>query len=199
MFSRIRRALVLIAQQRRKRAWFKQQLWSPFRHIRLRPRIEKLEDRSLLATWDGGGADNKWTTADNWVGNVAPAAGDSLTFPTGAARLTNTNDYASGTAFGSINFTGAGYNLGGNALELSGGLADNSAEDANNVVALTKITLAAPQTFANFHANFGRTFIVTAGVDTNGYALTIDGTVTTRMEGVVSGSGGGYQDRQRLP
>ena len=163
------------------------------------PVFEKLEVRSLLAAWDGGGADNNWTTADNWMGNVAPVPGDSLTFPAGAARLTNNNDFASGTAFATINFTGAGYTLGGNALVLSGGLVDNSAQDANNYVALTNITLAASQTFANFHANFGRTFIVTSGVDTNGFVLTIDGTVTTRFEGVVSGSGGGYQDRQRLP
>jgi len=33
-------------------------------------------------TWDGGGANNNWTTGSNWVGNVAPTAGNSsdLTF-----------------------------------------------------------------------------------------------------------------------
>ena len=170
MFLHLRRILFKVLKQRRNRAWFRTQLTPTFRRGRLRPRIEKLEDRSLLATvtWDGGGLDNHWTTADNWVGNVAPVAGDSLTFPAGAARLANTNDFASGTDFVSINFTGAGYSLGGNALVLSGGLADNSAEDANNSVGLTQITLAANQTFANFHANFGRTFIVTADINTNG-------------------------------
>ena len=31
-------------------------------------------------TWDGGGADNNWTTAANWDANVAPSAGDALVF-----------------------------------------------------------------------------------------------------------------------
>src|SRR5262249_24637762 len=36
-----------------------------------------------LSTWDGGGADNNWSTAANWVGDVAPHAGDDLVFPSG--------------------------------------------------------------------------------------------------------------------
>src|SRR5262245_2685535 len=38
--------------------------------------LEHLEARVLLTsrTWNGGGSDNKWTTAANWVGGVAPAA-----------------------------------------------------------------------------------------------------------------------------
>ena len=36
----------------------------------------------LLATivWDGGGADSNWTTEANWVGDVAPGAGDVAVF-----------------------------------------------------------------------------------------------------------------------
>lgn len=32
-------------------------------------------------TWDGGGADNLFSNATNWVGDVAPAGGDALIFP----------------------------------------------------------------------------------------------------------------------
>ena len=39
------------------------------------------------------GGDNNWTTAANW-GGTAPVAGDDLVFPAGAARLSNTNNYA---------------------------------------------------------------------------------------------------------
>ena len=31
-------------------------------------------------TWDGGGGDNNWSTADNWSGDAVPGTGDILTF-----------------------------------------------------------------------------------------------------------------------
>ena len=54
-------------------------------------RLDRLETRlaPAVATWDGGGPDNNWTTAANWVGDVAPQPGDDLVFPQGAARLTS--------------------------------------------------------------------------------------------------------------
>ena len=35
-------------------------------------RVERLEDRSLLAVavWDGGGSDNRWTMSANWIGDT---------------------------------------------------------------------------------------------------------------------------------
>ena len=63
-------------------------------------------------TWDGGStANNLWTTAANWVGDVAPTAGDNLVFPANAARKTNVNNFASGTVFGSIVVSCNGYHL----------------------------------------------------------------------------------------
>src|SRR5262245_25659001 len=63
-------------------------------------RLERLEERTApaVATWDGGGSDNNWTTAANWAGDVAPTpnAGDILVFPAGAGRLTTTNDFPVG-------------------------------------------------------------------------------------------------------
>ena len=39
--------------------------------VRRRLRFHALEERVVPAsTWDGGGADNKWSTAANWVGDV---------------------------------------------------------------------------------------------------------------------------------
>jgi hypothetical protein len=38
-------------------------------------------------TWDGGSpVNNLWTTKEDWVGDVAPSAGDNLIFPAGAAQ-----------------------------------------------------------------------------------------------------------------
>jgi VCBS repeat-containing protein len=54
-------------------------------------------------TWDGGGgADTRWTTAANWVGDFAPEPGDHLVF--NVAPGTTTNDFPAGTTFGSITY-----------------------------------------------------------------------------------------------
>src|SRR6478672_3708692 len=65
--------------------------------------LERLEDRSLMATmiWSGAGADLKFSTAANWVGNVAPQQDDSLVFPLGVTNKGTTgatinNDLAAG-------------------------------------------------------------------------------------------------------
>ena len=84
---------------------------------RFRPRVEDLEHRVAPAVriWDGvqdlGGAtaNANWTTASNWVGDIAPQAGDDLVFAAGAAQLTNVNDFAAGTRFNTITISGSGY------------------------------------------------------------------------------------------
>ena len=53
-------------------------------------------------TWDGGGTDDKWSTAANWVGDKAPRDGDSLVF-TGTTRQTPVNDTL--TTIGSVAIT----------------------------------------------------------------------------------------------
>ncbi len=80
--------------------------------------FQSLESRRVLAfaTWDGGGADNKWTTAANWVGDVAPVAGADLLFPTGVARLAMFNDFPEFTAFGAMAIAGSQYTLDGTKL-----------------------------------------------------------------------------------
>ena len=57
--------------------------------------------------WDGGGTNNYWDSATNWVGNQAPNDFGFLTFPAGAARLNNTNqtiDFSSGMLFTGSNY-----------------------------------------------------------------------------------------------
>src|SRR3954468_9501200 len=48
---------------------------------------------ATIFTWDGGGGNNNWSTANNWNPNGAPAqnAGADLVFA-GATRVTNTAD-----------------------------------------------------------------------------------------------------------
>ena len=71
--------------------------------------------------WDGGGADNHWSTAANWAGDVAPQAGDNLRF-VGTASTNTENDFTAGTLFGSIEFASSGFELTGNSLTLTNGI-----------------------------------------------------------------------------
>ena len=78
-----------------------------------RPRLEALEERALLATvtWDGGSTlTNSWSDKVNWVGDVAPVAGDDLVFPDNAAQKTNVNDIKF-VLFNSLIFSGSGYTI----------------------------------------------------------------------------------------
>jgi autotransporter-associated beta strand protein len=98
------------------------------RPARIQPRLELLEGRLVPAAtriWDGGAVLNdRWTDARNWVGNVAPVAGDNVEFPAGIGALdrTTNNDFPAGTLFNSIIFSGDDYTLSGNAVTLGSGL-----------------------------------------------------------------------------
>jgi autotransporter-associated beta strand protein len=96
-----------------------------------RPTVEILEARIAPATrvWTGA-TSTLWSTSANWVGGATPVAGDTLVFPTGAANLTNTNDFAPGTRFQSIIFSGSGYSVSGQDITLgTGGIVNKSASN----------------------------------------------------------------------
>ncbi len=142
---------------------------------------------SILAatrTWTGAGGDNFWTTAANW-GGTAPVAGDDLVFPSGAARLTNTNNLTAGTSFNSISFTGpaGGYAISGNDIQLVAGLtADNSA--TNSVILFVVLTASQTFTVSGDRLSLG-------AIELGSNTLTFAGaTGVVELNGVVSGTGG---------
>jgi autotransporter-associated beta strand protein len=149
-----------------------------------RPRLEALEDRLAPAThnWTGLSTDSSnWSDAANWAGNVAPSPGDDLIFTTGANRLANINNFASGTTFHSISFGGSGYTLSGNAITLgAGGLQ----VDAKEIDTSGHIIINVPVT----------------GIDTINLGMTLSGAgepfkssasaATLQVGGVLSGTGG---------
>ena len=79
-----------------------------------------------LFVWTGGGATSDWSVSANW-GGAAPPAGNHLAFA-GSQRLTNNNNIASRTSFASLTFqsTAGAFVLGGNSIELSGPITNQS-------------------------------------------------------------------------
>src|SRR4029079_14087567 len=126
-------------------------------------------------TWDGGGPDTNWTTANNWDGpNIAPVANDSLVFD-GNVQVTNVNNYAANTQFNGIKWgSGAGtFNSSGNSINLAGDLINDRA----NVAGVTISTPFALQ----------QNIVVSSTVSTG--LLTVNGAVTGAFSVTKNGPG----------
>jgi hypothetical protein len=157
-------------------------------------RLDRLEARlaPAVATWDGGGADNHWTTAANWVGDIAPQPGDDLVFPvlTNSVPLLSVNDFPDGTAFHSIHVGATFYPLlSGNRIGLAAGLSVEAGGFANVGLPLT---LTAGQTFSDGGQVPGPTpvsYNVSGPLDLNGHTLTIDGQGFKLISGPITGTG----------
>lgn len=112
--------------------------------------------------WDGGGSTPNWTDPINWVGDLAPEAGDDLVFPAGATQMaTSNNNFPVGTAFNSIVLTSNGYTIGGNGITLNAGITDSSSIGLNSL---------------NFGINLAGTQIVS--VYSPGVTLALGGPIT---------------------
>src|SRR5688572_974686 len=110
------------------------------------------EASAAVKVWDGGGADSNWMTKENWVGDVAPIPNeDSLEFPAGAARKTNSNNFPSGSLFLGIHFSGptGGYVLSGQLLLLGGPLTSSNTSGSNAINFAISTSTAAALTTVN--------------------------------------------------
>jgi fibronectin-binding autotransporter adhesin len=148
-------------------------------------RLDRLETRlaPAVATWDGGGADNHWTTAANWVGDVAPQPGDDLVFPAGAARLANVNDFPGGTSFHHLAVNGFNYQISGNAIVLTNDLSveagAGTTSDVPPVLSL-RIIFSGPQSIT---ANSAVT--LSGSLSINGGPVTVDNAATVTISGSI--------------
>jgi autotransporter-associated beta strand protein len=95
---------------------------------------------AATVTWDGGGTNGNWSTAENWVGDVAPQDGDSVVVSTDGTDPAN---YDLGTGIDLASVTLANGSTDG-ALTISGGAIelDPGGQIVNNRNAANETTLA---------------------------------------------------------
>ncbi|MBK7393116.1 MAG: hypothetical protein IPI64_07390 [Chloracidobacterium sp.] len=136
---------------------------------------------AAVKTWDGGGVDDNWRTAANWVNDVAPVSGDDLVFPAVAAKYTSSNNLTLFSTIRSMTFEGGTYTISGSPLLLSNGIVVTDGNQAINLV----INLTAPQTFSATNST-AVGIVVAALLGSN--TLTIDGAGGIGL-GLISGSG----------
>ena len=146
--------------------------------------IESLEERTLLATftWDGGGTNNNWITPANWVGDVAPSAGDDLVFE-GTARTSTTNNFTAGTSFNSITFAANDFTLAGNSVTLADDIIVNAGVTGSAISLNVSVG-------GSFGVNVVDTAVAIAGVMSGSNAVTKSGSGTLVVSGNNSYSGG---------
>ena len=139
---------------------------------------------SANKTWNGNGANGNWSTAANWVGSVAPVAGDSLVFPATAAQFATTNDLSS-FVFSSLTIEGGNYTVGGGGLNLANGMTVNGGTQAFNTI----ITVGSSQTFtAAPNSSVTYAFVFIASGFPNPFTLTLDGAGNFAI-GLITGTG----------
>jgi len=130
-------------------------------------------------TWDGGGANANWSTANNWNPNGAPTAGTITDYIFGGTtRTTNTADGATLWEVNSITFnnTAGAFVISGTGLKLqSAGITNNDAQlqTINNTIAL--------QATATINANTAA--IALGGVVSGAFGLTKTGASTLTLSG----------------
>lgn len=80
--------------------------------------------QAMAATfvWDGGGADRYWTTAANWVGDVAPAPADDLNvqLQSTTARYNPIVDVNEPWTLNQLSISNYQYSVSGNTLRFAG-------------------------------------------------------------------------------
>jgi hypothetical protein len=147
---------------------------------------------AAVRVWDGSAGTN-WSTAANWSNGVAPAHGDILVFPNGAANRTNHNNFAS-LAVNRIEISDS-YTFSGNRITLTNGILVNSAiSGVRRATFGNPMTLGADQTFTTEGGAIFRTRLVLRGeLNLATRDLSHDGPGTLEIAGpVVRSSGSAY-------
>ena len=147
---------------------------------------------AATCTWTGNGVDGKWSRAANWdtcVGvRTVPINTDTLIFPDGAARKTNTNDLVA-LQLSAMQLNGLNYDIDGNAITLSLGISVNTPLGLFSDFGprfRPGITLSNTQTCT---CAAGKFLYLDGALNLNGKQLAIDGPCNTALRGAISGDG----------
>ncbi len=141
-----------------------------------------LPARAAALTWDGGGADNNWSTCANWTTDTCPAAGDTVTF-NGTSTKSVTIDAGAPASVATLTIA-AGYT---GTITLA------------RTFATTTTFSQATGTFTASNQSFtmaaftlsGGTFTASSGTTTISGAVTVTGTPTfNHNSGTVNFTGG---------
>lgn len=140
----------------------------------------RINSHSATRTWDGGGTDNNWRTAENWDNDVAPIEEDDLVFPSNSAQFSTNNNLNIFTTFNSITIEGGNYTINGNPFRIMEGIKSNSGTNYIN----TPVFLLSPQTFSAQKSSS----ITFAALDLNDFNFNFDGKGSINI-GMISGRG----------
>jgi autotransporter-associated beta strand protein len=145
---------------------------------------------SLLAapfTWNGGGANNNFSTGGNWTGGApGNSTTTTLTFA-GTTRLTP-NDDQSNFTYGSITFSNTAglFVIGGNAFTLNGVSAAITNNSANTETINNNITLGQAQTWTSTSGPLAFGGVINTGT----FLLSLTGANNQTLSNSIGGTGG---------
>ncbi|MCB1132459.1 MAG: hypothetical protein KDN05_15135, partial [Verrucomicrobiae bacterium] len=84
--------------------------------------VSQVAASGVARVWDGGGNNDMWSNAQNWVDDVAPESGDSVSFPAGAARLFPINDFPADFTIADVSVASGAYSFSGNRFRWIGNM-----------------------------------------------------------------------------
>jgi autotransporter-associated beta strand protein len=135
--------------------------------------------------WDGS-ANGNFSTAANWVGGVAPVAGDDLVFQTGVTQLLVTNNFSPNRAWNSILFQGSNYFVRGNAILVTNGISSINPVGANHIDADVDVRASQPWEASGALASLD----INGDINLNANTLTVRAnTGDFFFSGIISGTG----------
>lgn len=132
----------------------------------------------LSPTWNGGGADNNWSTGANWSRGIKPTTGEDVVF-TGNTRQANVNDI-SGLSLNSLQLSADGFSLSGNLFTVVSAITNVTGNSTVN----NNVTLGGA---VSVRTTAG-TLTLSGGVDGTG-SITKVGNGTLKLDGASSYSG----------
>ncbi len=149
--------------------------------------------------WNGGGANDNWSTALNW-GGVAFTAGDSLQFG-GNTRLTPVNNLAADTLIGGIQFLNntnasiSAFTLSGNRITLGGDITTDAVAGTSfnatitDVISLDMVLSASRTITTNNNGDKTHNLTIDGIISGGGFGLTKSGGSRLTLNGANTYSG----------